>query len=51
MTTHNSLLALYLQRTGRTTHTMHQDTDTRQLSQYWRDRVDLSTVPDHRRWR
>lgn len=36
---------------GKTTHELAPATDTRRLSQYWRDRTDLSSVPDVRRWR
>ena len=46
-----TLLQLYQDRTGTTTHRERPDPDIRSLSQYWRDRTDLSSVPDIRRWR
>lgn len=44
------LRALALSRIGATI-TPHAEPDTRQLSQYWRDRTDMASVPDVRRWR
>jgi len=46
-----TLLQLYQDRTGTTTHRERADPDIWAMSQYWRDRTDLSSVPDIRRWR
>lgn len=46
-----SLLTLYTANTGRTTHTPKNQDDPIKLTAYWRDRADLSSVPDIRRWR
>jgi hypothetical protein len=51
MSKHKSLLNLFIHNTGRTTHKERADPDIRAMSQYWRDRADLSSVPDIRRWR
>ena len=42
--------SLALSRIGRTTKPVGEP-DIRELSQYFRDRTDASSVPDIRRWR
>jgi len=49
--TRRSLLTLFTTRTGRTTHTPKSQDDPSKLTAYWRDRADLSSVADIRRWR
>lgn len=46
-----SLLTLFTTHTGRTTHIQKNQDDPSKLTVYWRDRADLSSVPDIRRWR
>jgi hypothetical protein len=46
-----SLLNLYKTNTGKTTHTPIELADPAKLTAYFRDRTDMSSVPDVRRWR
>jgi hypothetical protein len=48
---HQSLLALYQSRTGRTTHIPGEMDNPRKLSQYFRARADLNNGADTSRWR
>lgn len=51
MSRHNDLLTLYRTNTGTTIHIPKETENPLKLTAYFRDRTDLSTVPDVRRWR
>lgn len=51
MTKHKQLAALFQARTGKTIYIPKETDNPAKLTAYFRDRTDLSTLPDVRRWR